>query len=187
MVLDNSRRVVKEIRLIEQSELNRFFEYLNQQIAENGRGDVPLFQPMSREVSAMSESMKSRFSDGLKCEFGSGAWRRLWVALDENNHICGHIDLRPLAEPHTEHRALLGMGVHRDARGGGLGKRLIHTAEEWAKNDTALQWLDLWVMSNNLPAIKLYQSTDFIRNGQIDDMFNIDGCSYSYVNMSKRL
>lgn len=180
-------RVLKEIRLIEEGELPQFFDYLDRQIAENGQGDIPLFQPMSRQIQSMSESMKSTFREGLHREFGVGAWRRLWIAVDEENHICGHIDLRPLAEPHTAHRALLGMGVDSDTRRMGLGKRLVDTVALWAKNAPKLDWIDLWVMSNNLPAIKLYQSTGFVKNGEIKEMFNIDDCFYSYINMSKRL
>ncbi|AQS39692.1 acetyltransferase, ribosomal protein N-acetylase [Shewanella psychrophila] len=187
MTLEKTRRITKEIRLIKENELSRFFAYLNEQVAENGQGDVPLFQPMSRKFSAMSEQMKQRFSDGITRTFSDESWRKLWIAIDEQEQICGHIDLRPLAEPHTDHRALLGMGVHSDARRTGLGKKLIETVAEWAKEETDLQWIDLWVMSNNVPAISLYQKTNFIKNGEIEDMFRIDGSSYSYVNMSLKL
>ncbi|MPY23497.1 N-acetyltransferase [Shewanella psychropiezotolerans] len=179
--------MTKEIRLIQESELSLFFDYLSEQIAENGQGDIPLFQPMSRELSAMSEQMKQRFSDGITRTFGDETWRKLWIATDAQDRICGHIDLRPLVEPHTAHRALLGMGVHSDARRTGVGKQLIKTVEQWAKTETDLQWIDLWVMSNNLPAISLYNKTGFIKNGEIEDMFRIDGSSYSYTNMSLKL
>ncbi|WP_076407475.1 GNAT family N-acetyltransferase [Shewanella sp. UCD-KL12] len=187
MQLDKERRVTKEIRFIAENELHNFFEYLSLQIAENGQGDVPLFQPMSADVSVMSEQMKLRFSQGVATHFPDAGWRKLWIATDEKKQICGHIDLRPLAEAHTEHRALLGMGVHNDARRTGLGKQLIKTIVSWARDETELQWIDLWVMSNNLPAIALYQKTGFIKNGEIEDMFRIDGNSYSYINMSLKL
>lgn len=187
MILDKTRRVTKEIRLIQESELSRFFDYLSEQIAENGQGDVPLFQPMSREFSAMSEQMKQRFLDEITRTFGDESWRKLWIAIDAQERICGHIDLRPLAEPHTDHRALLGMGVHSNARRTGLGRQLIKTVEQWVKAETDLQWIDLWVMANNLPAISLYNKAGFTKNGEIEDMFRIDGNSYSYINMSLKL
>ncbi|TFH89200.1 GNAT family N-acetyltransferase, partial [Vibrio ouci] len=40
-----------EVVEAEKSDLDSFFVYLENQLSENGNGEVPLFQPMSREQS----------------------------------------------------------------------------------------------------------------------------------------
>jgi len=172
-----------EIRLIEEHELEQLFAYLSEQLSENGLGDGPLFQPMSRQSSLTTE-MEQRFTSGMKADYPQPGWRRVWGAFDKHGVIMGHIDLRGHPEAHTQHRALLGMGIHRDARRMGLGKKLIKTVQHWAKDEAGIEWVDLWVLSENLPAIGLYQATGFIKNGQLEDMFRIDAHSYAYTRMS---
>ena len=67
-------------------------------------------------------------SSALGTPVGEPGWRRAWLALDEDGAIAGHVDLRARPERPAAHRALLGMGVHRDHRRQGLGARLIDTA-----------------------------------------------------------
>ncbi|WP_299798465.1 GNAT family N-acetyltransferase [uncultured Shewanella sp.] len=176
-----------EIRLIAESDLAKFFSYLREQLAENGRGDNPLFQPLSPESDGLTEEMELGFSSGVAKVFPQSGWRRVWGAFDNAGSIIGHIDLRGHGEKYTQHRALLGMGVHSDARRMGLGRKLIHTVRQWAKDEAGIEWIDLWVLSENLPAIALYQASGFIKNGEVEDMFRIDGSSYAFTRMSLNL
>jgi RimJ/RimL family protein N-acetyltransferase len=107
--------------------------------------------------------------------------------VDAQGEIAGHADLRARPERYTEHRALLGMGVHRDHRRQGLGLRLIHAAIGWARTCTQLEHIDLEVLSANAPAIALYEKAGFRRIGEYEDMFRIDGKSLSYTLMSATL
>ncbi|ABV35612.1 conserved hypothetical protein [Shewanella sediminis HAW-EB3] len=176
-----------EIRLIVERELEQFFAYLSEQLSENGQGDGPLFQPMSRRSTGLTTEMEQRFTSGMTVDFPQSGWRRVWGAFDKHGVIMGHIDLRGHPEAHTQHRALLGMGVHRDARRMGLGQKLIRTVKQWAKDEAGIEWIDLWVLSENLPAVGLYQATGFIKNGELEDMFRIDTRSYAFTRMSLRL
>ena len=174
-----------EIRQATQKDLTSFFSYLNDHLSDNGVGDTHLFQPMSKTESSVNEAMKARFADGINVELFQLGWRRLWLALDDNKKIVGHIDIRSHAERHTQHRVLLGMGVDRCVRKQGLGKQLINTMLEWVANQPVIEFVDLWVLSNNLAAQKLYLSTGFEKCGEIKDMFRIDGKSLSYTVMSR--
>ncbi|WP_299804918.1 GNAT family N-acetyltransferase [uncultured Shewanella sp.] len=174
-----------EIRQATQNDLGKFFNYLNDHLSDNGVGDTHLFQPMSKAESSVNEAMKSRFTAGIKTEIYHPGWRRLWLAFDENKKIVGHIDIRAHAENHTQHRVLLGMGVDRSVRKQGLGKQLINKMLEWVADNTDIEHIDLWVLSNNLAAQKLYISTGFEKCGEIKDMFKIDGKSLSYTVMSR--
>ncbi|MCE3263795.1 MAG: family N-acetyltransferase [Pseudoduganella sp.] len=173
------------IRPLHTEELAVFFHYLNDHLLDNGRGDAPLFQPMSRASPGFPPERASGFSNGMQAVVGMPGWRRVWVAM-EGEEIIGHIDLRARPEPAARHRCLLGMGVHRNARRGGLGTALVAAAAAWARAQ-GMAWIDLEVLAGNLPARGLYRKAGFVQTGEIADMFRIDGESLGYVFMSLQL
>jgi ribosomal protein S18 acetylase RimI-like enzyme len=64
---------------------------------------------------------------------------------------------------------------------------LIAHARQWAADAAKLAWIDLQVIGGNRAAVGLYQRAGFIKAGEIPDMFQIDGKSFSYATMSLRL
>jgi RimJ/RimL family protein N-acetyltransferase len=173
------------IRPLLPDELAVFFHYLNEHLRDNGRDGAPLFQPIPRASSGLAPEKAGSFSTGLQASFGQQGWRRVWVALREEE-IIGHIDLRSRPEPAARHRCLLGMGVQRAARRSGLGTQLVETARAWARTQ-GLEWIDLEVLSGNTPARRLYRKCGFVQTGEIPDLFRIDGESLGYVFMSLQL
>jgi ribosomal protein S18 acetylase RimI-like enzyme len=173
------------IRPLHPEELAAFFHYLNDHLLDNGRDGAPLFQPMSRTSAGFPPEKANGFSTGLQASFGQQGWRRVWVALREDE-IMGHIDLRSRPEAGARHRCLLGMGVHRAARRCGLGTALVETAANWAHGQ-GLEWVDLEVLAGNQPARALYRRCGFVQTGEIPDLFRIDCESLGYVFMSLQL
>lgn len=166
-------------------DLPALFAYLGEQLLENGRDGMPLFQPMARTTDPqVPQAMQARFSAGMATPLGEPGWRRVWIGIDEQGAIAGHIDLRAHPEPNAAHRALLGMGVHHRHRRHGLGARLVDTALAWARTTPALAWVDLDVLSDNLAARRLYERTGFVQTGEVPDLYRIDGESYGSVTMS---
>ena len=163
-----------------------FLAYLNDHLSDNGRGETAYFQPLSRAESRFPADKAAAFKTGMSTAVGDAGWRRVWVARDADGAIAGHIDLRAHAERYAAHRCLLGMGVDRGHRKAGLGGRLIAHATQWA-TEAGFAWIDLQVLSVNAPAIKLYQRSGFQKTGEIPDLFRIDGLSFAYTGMSKRL
>ncbi|MCG2585142.1 GNAT family N-acetyltransferase [Massilia sp. TS11] len=159
-----------------------FFAYLNAQLRENGAGASPLFQPLARAASVFGPERQQAFRQALAQELSEPGWRRLWLALDGADEICGHVDLRARPEGMT-HRVLLGMGVAQTARRQGLGRALLGHAAAWARSQ-GKDWLDLEVLACNTPARRLYQGFGFVQTGWTMDMFRIDGESHDYVAMS---
>ncbi|MEW6372396.1 MAG: GNAT family N-acetyltransferase [Pseudomonadota bacterium] len=174
------------IRAVEQNELPALFVYLDDHLTDNGRDGAPLFQPMPRAGSFFPVDKRAGFALGLAAAVGAPGWRRGWIALDEDGAICGHVDLRARPERAASHRCLLGMGVHRDWRRHGLGARLLGHALDWARQQ-GLAWVDLEVLSNNLPARRLYERSGFVQTGEIPDLFRIDGEQHGYVFMTCRI
>jgi RimJ/RimL family protein N-acetyltransferase len=172
------------IHSVEAGDLPALFVYLDDHLQDNGRAGTPLFQPMARAESRWATDKRAAFAIGLGAEVGAPGWRRAWMALDEDGGICGHVDLRARPERASIHRCLLGMGVHRDWRRQGLGERLLAHAVDWARTQPALDWVDLEVLSSNLPARRLYERCDFTFAGELPDLFRIDGEQHGYVYMT---
>ncbi|MQA23759.1 GNAT family N-acetyltransferase [Rugamonas rivuli] len=176
--------------LIEQLEpagFSDFLLYLNDHLSDNGQGDNVYFQAQPRADSRYPADKADAFRTGLQTPLDTPGWRRLWLARAADGRIAGHIDLRAHPERYAAHRCLLGIGVDRGFRQQGLGSRLIDHAAQWARASAQLAWIDLQVLSVNTPAIRLYQSKGFVQTGEIPDLFRIDGHSFAYTGMSKRL
>lgn len=167
------------------SSFDEFLTYLEDHLSDNG--DPVYFQPMSREHGKPPAAMAKAFRDALLLPVGDPGWRRAWVLRDASRRIAGHVDVRALPERAAAHRCTLGMGVHRAHRQQGLGRRLIGHVEGWLAENTQVAWLDLQVLSENAPALGLYRAVGFEATGEIPDMFRIDGRSFAYTAMTKRL
>ena len=175
------------IRQARATELATFFAYFDEHLGENGRDGAALFMPMARGDSRFPVEKQHAFITGVATALFDPGWRRLWLAFDASGAIAGHIDLRARPEKPSAHRALLGMGVRRDLRKAGLGAALIGAALEWAAAEPALDWIDLEVLTANEPARRLYARCGFVQQGEIADMFRIDGESLGYTYMSRKV
>ncbi|WP_428241942.1 GNAT family N-acetyltransferase [Gynuella sp.] len=51
----------------------------------------------------------------------------------------------------------------------GVGTRLVNTAFNFCRGNPWIDWLDLQVLSNNLPAKRLYFRCGFVMTGEIAD------------------
>ncbi|MGI4845048.1 MAG: GNAT family N-acetyltransferase [Janthinobacterium lividum] len=173
------------IRPATASDLPALFAYLGEQLAENGRDGV-LFQPMEPTREGVPLAMRERFSAGMATPVGQPGWRHVWIALDDDGAIAGHIDLRGRPEPASRHRTLLGMGVRHDLRRAGVGTRLVQEALAWARA-SGFAWVDLEVLSQNHKARALYVRTGFHVTGEVPDLYRIEGQSIGAVSMSLRL
>jgi len=168
------------------ADFDLFIAYLNEQLAENGAGESSYFMPFERADSNVSPGKIEVFRKALSTPFMEPGWRQLWLARSEDNEIIGHVDLRSHSERHTEHRSLLGIGVNRHYRKLRIGTKLIEIAEKWAV-ERKLRWIDLDVLSANLPAVKLYEAMGFSKVGEIPEKFMLDGLWYSETIMTKKL
>jgi ribosomal protein S18 acetylase RimI-like enzyme len=174
------------IRQMVREDLPVFFVYLDDHVGDNGSAGAALFMPMPRSESRFTPDKQAAFRTGMETPVGQRGWRRGWLALAPDGRIAGHIDLRARAEKASAHRALLGMGVHRQYRRQGVGAALLRVAEAWAVSRD-LAWIDLEVLSENTAARRLYAGAGFTQVGQIDDMFRIDGASLGYTYMTKKM
>lgn len=169
------------------STCDEFFDYLAAQWSDNGVDGAPYFLPLPQGCARVPADKADAFRDGLGIPVGAPCWRRAWLLRSPQRQIVGHVDLRAHPERYAAHRCLLGMGVRREHRQRGLGTWLLLHAEEWALTHTALEWIDLQVLSANEGALHLYRASGFATTGVTPDLFRVDGRSLSDTSMSKRL
>ena len=172
--------VIERIKL---NEISQFIEYLINHISENGDKDI-LFLPISNDQMQIDSEWEKKFKSGFDKKYGEEGWRKLWIAKNQKNEIVGHIDIRSRNELNTKHRVLLGMGVDRNYRKMKIGQKLLQFVIEYSKNNKEICWIDLEVLTNNIPAIKLYLKNDFEVLVNIVDMFRIESKSYDYTSMT---
>ncbi len=174
------------IRPATPADLPALFAYLNDHLSDNGRGGTALFMPIPRSTPGFPPEKEASLRRGIAIAVGHSGWRRPWIAYAADGSIAGHVDLRARPEAVASHRALLGMGVHRDQRRRGLGAQLVQVAHDWAKQQ-GIAWIDLDVLSENRAAIALYQRCGFTLVGEQPDMFRIDGESLGHTLMTRKL
>ncbi|WP_439147458.1 GNAT family N-acetyltransferase [Vibrio sp.] len=173
-----------EIVQAEISDLENFYQYLDVQLLDNAGDDSPLFQPIAKHDCRVSGSLKAKFRNGFDVSIGESGWRKLWVVKDSFGHVFGHIDLRHNGGDYGFHRVCLGMGVDHSVRKQGLGDKLIESVVQFCRDTQGIDWLDLNVLSDNLPAKNLYLKCGFSIIGEMSDCYRIDGQSISEMTMT---
>ncbi|WP_099191036.1 GNAT family N-acetyltransferase [Tepidibacter mesophilus] len=105
----------------------------------------------------------------------------LVAQLKEENKVVGLVGLNVNHTPRLRHSASIGIMVHREYQGIGIGKQLMKEILDLADNWLMLKRVELGVFADNEKAIKLYESFEFkiegrrkyaaIRNGKYEDEY----------------
>lgn len=86
------------------------------------------------------------------------------VAVDAVGQVVGWCDVRRRPLEMFRHVGTLGIGMLPEARGQGLGRRLMQAAIEAARTH-GVERIQLGVFASNTRAIALYESLGFVREG----------------------
>lgn len=172
------------IKELNKDNLEDFIQYLTIHLSENGQNGTALFQPLSKQQSVLSNEWKAKFEDGINKKIDEIGWRKVWIAINEESNIVGHIDIRSQNQLNVEHRVLLGMGVDSNFRNLKIGHKLLEFIIDYCRNNHKISWIDLQVLTNNIPATKIYKKMNFEQLSITKDMFRIDNISYDYTSMT---
>ncbi|UGX86941.1 GNAT family N-acetyltransferase [Phyllobacterium meliloti] len=96
------------------------------------------------------------------------------IAAETDGQIIGHAGLQP-SSGRRAHAAGIGIGVHDDFTGRGIGKALLHALIDAADNWLNIRRLELTVYTDNSRAISLYEKCGFEREGIHRDYAFKDG------------
>ena len=88
----------------------------------------------------------------------------VYVAEDDGGELVARLSLARDTNPPSAHVADLGLMVARSHRRQGIGRALLDQATAWARA-RAVQKIELHVFPWNEPAIQLYESYGFEREG----------------------
>ena len=83
---------------------------------------------------------------------------------EDGEEIVGRLSIARDAHPASFHVASLGLMVAKSHRRRGVGRALLEQAVEWAR-EVGVSKLELYVFPHNEPAIALYESFGFEREG----------------------
>ncbi len=105
-------------------------------------------------------------------EPGEGAHNLAAVVGDK---VVGMFGLRAFTRPRRQHAGSIGMSVHEDWHGKGVGSALMRAGIDLADNWLNLTRLELEVYTDNEPAIRLYERFGFEREGLLRQHAYRDG------------
>ena len=173
--------VALAIRPLRERDLPLFDAHFARHRAESGRGE-PHFMPYAPGAATGPKGLKAeRFSLGLD----KTGWERWFAAWDESGtSIIGHVDLKGDGHGAGLHRCELGIGIERPYRRRGLGRRLMQTVIQFAREAPTVSWLDLRVFAHNHPARALYKGLGFRELGTYVDRFRVAETSIDDVMMT---
>ena len=96
------------------------------------------------------------------------------VAVDANDRVIGWCDIVRFSLAGFDHVGRLGMGLLPDARGKGLGRRLILAAIDSAR-ERGFERVELDVFASNTRAKALYERVGFVEEGVRRRARKLDG------------
>jgi len=111
----------------------------------------------------------------------------VFVAVEEDDGtVVGRLSLARDPHPASTHVADLGLMVAATHRRRGIGRSLLSTAVSWAQ-DSGIRKLELHVFPWNEPAIRLYESFGFEREGVRRGHYSRDGADVDALLMAYHL
>ncbi|MDO6706003.1 GNAT family N-acetyltransferase [Photobacterium sp. 1_MG-2023] len=105
-----------------------------------------------------------------------------WIAL-AGQQVVGWADIFSHWAPTLRHRGQLGMGVHPDFRGQGIGELLLKSCLTKAKSK-GVSRVELETRADNQASLNLYQKLGFNIETVIPNGMNFDGKYFDTVQMS---
>jgi RimJ/RimL family protein N-acetyltransferase len=150
-------------------------------IREAEPGDAAALVALAREVSREPEGWLLSSADWR----APAAERRYLRAVRRSAHaevfvaeapegLVGRLSVARDPHPASQHVADLGLMVAASHRRQGIGRALLRRAVEWAR-DSGVSKLELHVFPDNGPAIALYESFGFVREGYRRRHYRRDG------------
>ena len=106
--------------------------------------------------------------------------------VEDGERIVGRLSVARDSHPASSHVADLGLMVAADYRRQGIGRALLEQAVEWAGN-ARVRKLELHVFPWNVPAIALYDSFGFVREGYRTGQYQRDGEDVDAILMAYRV
>lgn len=174
------------IRMAQASDAERFFAHVLAHFRESGRDGDPIFHPMMDFEKWDGAEQAEKYRKAWSRPLTELHWERVWI-LEQDGFIRGHANIQGGRMPGSFHRATYAIGLERSARGQGWGRALTTACLDWARAESSLEWIDLYVFTHNPKAQALYRAFGFKEIGTTEDLFRVHGVSVSDTHMVLRV
>jgi putative acetyltransferase len=107
------------------------------------------------------------------------------LVAEVDGRVVGIVALHQPPAPRRRHCGEIGMAVHDDFQGRGVGRALLSALVDLADNWLGLRRLELHVYVDNAPAIHLYERHGFVVEGTARDFAFRDGTYVDAHSMAR--
>ena len=171
-----------EIRLLTLDDLEDWLKLCNIVDAESGENGI-YFGPYSINDPFPTDEIRKRTIARWSKSIDLPNWRKAW-GIFHDDKIVGNAQIAAGDLPTNLHRVDLGIGILKEYRNKGLGKRLLKTIIQWCREQPSIHWIDLGVFSGNKNIKDLFEKIGFREIGYKEDCWLIDGKSISETLMA---
>ena len=105
----------------------------------------------------------------------------------EGEELVGMLNFDGGARTRTKHAGEFGITVRESHWGLGIGRMMITTLIDWAKETGTIRKIDLRVRSDNERAIRLYENLGFLKEGVLSRSMLINGVFIDFLLMGKAI
>lgn len=170
-----------KIRAATIEDINGVVDSIMRHLKEPGFNNLPA-HPFPKDHIFKRHDFYNDMLHSWSIEVGDKEWARTFV-IEVEGKIKGYLKLRNYSE-HLLTKANLGMGLEMDIRGKKLGPKLLEFALDWARKETKLDEIILFVFDHNIPAKAIYEKAGFKFIEKIENKFQIDGLSIDDISMN---
>lgn len=161
-----------EYRIAKKSDAHALAEYVR---IVGGETD---FLSYGSDTFNMSDEREARFIE----RFEKSKKDIMLVALD-NGRVVANASLEASRVARFSHRSELSITVLKEYWGKGIGSRLMEILIDFAK-ENRVELIYLEARADNERALSLYKKFGFIKKGEIENFFKINGEYYGAVIMT---
>lgn len=118
---------------------------------------IPLTESEFNELAENHEKWIQKFVDGKN---------DLLLIAEHEGAIIGNVDLMINGRQMLKHTGYIGMGIHEDWQGQGIGTAMFKVLLDWVEHNSDIEVLWLQVYSSNKKGLQLYSNMGFEETGR---------------------
>ncbi|OGO79244.1 MAG: GNAT family N-acetyltransferase [Clostridiales bacterium GWB2_37_7] len=108
---------------------------------------------------------------------------QVYLIAEIDGNVVGNLSFKARGRPRISHTGEFGVSVLKEYWGIGIGKHLINSLLEWAREGGIIRKINLRVKEDNLQGIALYKQLGFHEEGKLTRDFHINGKFYDSICM----
>lgn len=145
---------------------------------------IAVFQAPKCQLGTLQPFFQSVDAIRTKLQNPPAGLERLVAYIPSEDRVVGMIGLHTM-QGRRSHTAGIGMFVHDDYQGRGIGSQMLTEAIRFAENWLRIQRLELTVYTDNQAAIHMYTKCGFEREGLLRAYALRDGAWIDAIQMAR--